>query len=185
MEGDERHTAAPHPIGGVRDQAVRGVLQLRHRALPTLARLYEETGENITLAVLDRRSFLALAAGLVLLAGCSPSKKPEAAAPAAPPTGRDAGRVETGDIVTGLMSQTFNGEQQGRILNMGYYMAASALCSDLEVDAQKLGRSVEATLALEPAQAGALAAACAGPSWQAGELPLPTAAERREPASGR
>jgi DNA-binding IclR family transcriptional regulator len=28
--------------------------QLRHRALPTLARLYEETGENITLAVLDR-----------------------------------------------------------------------------------------------------------------------------------
>ena len=28
--------------------------QLRERALPTLARLYEETGENITLAVLDR-----------------------------------------------------------------------------------------------------------------------------------
>ncbi len=28
--------------------------QLRNRSLPTLARLYEETGENITLAVLDR-----------------------------------------------------------------------------------------------------------------------------------
>jgi DNA-binding IclR family transcriptional regulator len=28
--------------------------QLRERALPTLARLYEETGENVTLAVLDR-----------------------------------------------------------------------------------------------------------------------------------
>jgi DNA-binding IclR family transcriptional regulator len=28
--------------------------QLRDRSLPTLARLYEETGENITLAVLDR-----------------------------------------------------------------------------------------------------------------------------------
>ena len=28
--------------------------QLRHRAMPTLARLYEETGENITLAVIDR-----------------------------------------------------------------------------------------------------------------------------------
>lgn len=45
--------------------------------------------------------------------------------------------------------------------------------------------TVEATLALAPAQAGALAAACAGPSWQAGELPPPTAAERREPAPGR
>jgi hypothetical protein len=45
--------------------------------------------------------------------------------------------------------------------------------------------TVEATLALAPAQAEALAAACAGPSWQARELPLPAAAERREPAPGR
>jgi len=45
--------------------------------------------------------------------------------------------------------------------------------------------TVEATLALAPAQAGALAAACAGPSWQARELPAPTAAERCEPALAR
>lgn len=102
---------------------------------------------------MQRTRYLALAAGLALLAGCSPAKAPDAAAPAAPPTGRDAGRVETGAVVTGLMSSTFNAEQQGRILNMGYYMAASALCSDLEVDAQKLGKSVEATLALGRADA--------------------------------
>jgi len=100
---------------------------------------------------MQRTQYFALAAGLALLAGCSPAKKPETATVAASPTGRDAGRVETGNVVAGLMSQTFNAEQQGRILNMGYYMAASALCSDLEVDAQKLGRAVEATLALDPA----------------------------------
>lgn len=96
---------------------------------------------------------LALVAGLSLLAACAPAKKPHAAAPTEAPTGRDAGRVETGNVVSGLMSQTFNPEQQGRILNMGYYMAASALCADLEVDAQKLGRAVEATLALGSADA--------------------------------
>jgi len=41
--------------------------------------------------------------------------------------------------------------------------------------------TVEATLALAPALDAALDAACAGPCWQAGELPLPAAAERREP----
>ncbi|WP_293682643.1 hypothetical protein [uncultured Phenylobacterium sp.] len=102
---------------------------------------------------MQRTRYLALAAGVALLAGCSPAKKPEAAAAAAPPSGRDAARVETGDVVTALMAATFNAEQQGRILNMGYYMAASALCSDLEVDAQKLGRAVEATLALGAADA--------------------------------
>jgi len=45
--------------------------------------------------------------------------------------------------------------------------------------------TVEATLALAPAQADALAAACAGPCWQAEELPAPDAAERREPVAGR
>jgi hypothetical protein len=35
-------------------------------------------------------------------------------------------------------------------LNMGYFMAASALCPDLEVDAQKMGRAVEAVLAMDP-----------------------------------
>lgn len=95
---------------------------------------------------------LALATSLAVLAGCAPAKKDDAGSVAAP-TGRDAARAETGHLVTGLMAQTFNAEQQGRILNMGYYMAASALCSDLEVDAQKLGRAVDATLALGPADA--------------------------------
>ena len=45
--------------------------------------------------------------------------------------------------------------------------------------------TVEATLALAPALADALAAACAGPSWRAEELPRPDAAERREPAADR
>jgi len=45
--------------------------------------------------------------------------------------------------------------------------------------------TVEATLALAPALADALAAACAGPSWAAEELPRPAAAERREPGPGR
>lgn len=82
-----------------------------------------------------------------LVAGCGP--KP-ANPPPAPPAGRDAARMETGKLVTDLMAPTFNGEQQGRILNMGYFMAASALCPDLEVDAQKMGRAVEAVLAMDP-----------------------------------
>jgi hypothetical protein len=45
--------------------------------------------------------------------------------------------------------------------------------------------TVEETLALAPAQADALAAACAGPSWSAEELPAPAASERQEPSIGR
>lgn len=45
--------------------------------------------------------------------------------------------------------------------------------------------TVEETLALAPAQADALAAACAGPSWSAEELPAPAASERLEPPTGR
>ncbi|MBK9752750.1 MAG: hypothetical protein IPO88_04440 [Nannocystis sp.] len=43
---------------------------------------------------------------------------------------------------------------------------------------------VEASLTLAPALDEALAAVCAGPCWGADELPLPTAAERREPRIG-
>jgi hypothetical protein len=89
---------------------------------------------------------LALAA---IVAGCSPKPAAKTEAPAA--AGRDAARQETGKLVTELMAPTFNGEQQGRILNMGYFMAASSLCPDLEVDAAKMGRAVEAVLALDPA----------------------------------
>ncbi len=93
---------------------------------------------------------LLLTLGLAV-AGCAPKpagKAPQA--PAAPPTGRDAARLETGKLVTDLMSPSFNGEQQGRILNMGYFMAASALCPDLEVDPHKMGRAVDAVLAMDP-----------------------------------
>lgn len=104
--------------------------------------------------MIKRTLTLAAVAGSILwLAGCTAqtTKAPEGKAAASPPQGRDAGRAEAGDVVTGLMSPTFTPDQQGRILNMGYFMAASALCADLEVDAQKLGRAVEATMALAPA----------------------------------
>jgi hypothetical protein len=84
------------------------------------------------------------------LAACTPKPAGKAEAPPGPPTGRDAARLETGKLVTDLMSPSFNGEQQGRILNMGYFMAASALCPDLEVDAHKMGRAVDAVLAMDP-----------------------------------
>ncbi len=89
-------------------------------------------------------------AALLVLAACAPKPAGKAQTPPAAPTGRDAARLATGQLVTDLMAPTFNGEQQGRILNMGYFMAASALCPDLEVDAQKMGRAVEAVLALDP-----------------------------------
>lgn len=92
---------------------------------------------------------LALALALTALAaGCAP--KPAAKSEAQPTAGKDAARQEAGKLVTELMAPTFNGEQQGRILNMGYFMAASSLCPDLEVDAGKMGRAVEAVLALDP-----------------------------------
>lgn len=84
------------------------------------------------------------------VAGCAPKPAGKAEAPSAPPTGRDAVRLQTGQLITDLMSPSFSGEQQGRILNMGYFMSASALCPDLEVDAQKMGRAVEAVMALDP-----------------------------------
>ena len=94
---------------------------------------------------------LSLALALTaMVAGCTPKPATKAEAPASAPTGRDAARLETGKLVTDLMSPSFNGEQQGRILNMGYFMAASSLCADLEVDPQKMGRAAEAVLALDP-----------------------------------
>jgi hypothetical protein len=84
------------------------------------------------------------------LAACAP--KAETAADAAP-TGADAAKADAGKTVTQLMSQSFTPEQQGRILNMGYHMAASALCPELEVDAARMGKAVEATLALDSAGA--------------------------------
>jgi len=99
---------------------------------------------------MQRIKTLSLALALTAIAaGCSPKPAAKIDAPAA--TGRDAARQETGKLVTELMAPTFNGEQQGRILNMGYFMAASSLCPDLEVDAAKMGRAVEAVLALDPA----------------------------------
>jgi hypothetical protein len=86
---------------------------------------------------------------IALVAGCSP--KPAAKTDAPPTAGKEAARQEAGKLVTELMSPTFTAEQQGRILNMGYFMAASSLCADLEVDAAKMGRGVEAVLALDPA----------------------------------
>ena len=86
-----------------------------------------------------------------LVAACSPKTEVKKdAAPASPPTGKDAARQETGALLADLMTPTFTVEQQGRILNMGYFMAASSLCPDLEVDAQKMGRAVDAVLALGP-----------------------------------
>ncbi|AYV45324.1 hypothetical protein CFHF_03025 [Caulobacter flavus] len=93
---------------------------------------------------------LALAA-TALVAGCGP--KPDAGkdAPTAPaPVGKDAAHQDAGALLADLMSPTFTVEQQGRILNMGYFMAASSLCPDLEVDAQKMGRAVDAVLTLGP-----------------------------------
>lgn len=84
-----------------------------------------------------------------LAAGCAP--KPAAKTDAPPATGKDAARQETGKLVTELMTPTFSSEQQGRILNMGYFMAASSLCPALEVDATKMGRAVDAVLALDAA----------------------------------
>jgi hypothetical protein len=84
-----------------------------------------------------------------IVAGCGPKPAAKTEAPAA--TGKDAARQEAGKLVTELMAPTFSGEQQGRILNMGYFMAASSLCPDLEVDAAKMGRAVEAVLALDSA----------------------------------
>jgi hypothetical protein len=93
---------------------------------------------------------LSLALALTALAaGCGP--KPVAKTNTPPTTGKDAARQEAGNLVTELMAPTFNAEQQGRILNMGYFMAASSLCPDLEVDATKMGQAVEAVLAIDPA----------------------------------
>jgi len=99
---------------------------------------------------MQRLKMLSLALTVAALAvGCSP--KPAAQTDAPPTAGKDAARQEAGKLVTELMAPTFNTEQQGRILNMGYFMAASSLCPDLEVDAAKMGRAVEAVLALDPA----------------------------------
>lgn len=94
---------------------------------------------------------LAAAALLALAAGCTP--KPEAgkeAATAPAPVGKDAARQETGALLADLMSPTFTVEQQGRILNMGYFMAVSSLCPDLSVDPLKMGRAVDAVMTLGP-----------------------------------
>ena len=101
---------------------------------------------------MQRLKTLSFALALALtaaVAGCSP--KPAAKTDAPPTTGKEAARQEAGKLVTDLMAPTFTAEQQGRILNMGYFMAASSLCADLEVDAAKMGRAVEAVLALDPA----------------------------------
>lgn len=102
------------------------------------------------------RTTLALTAAAVL-AGCGPSAAPKADKPAggasAPLTGKDAAHVETGKLLTQLMAPSFTAEQQGRIINMSYYMAASSLCPTLEVDSQKMGRAVEAVLAADAAGA--------------------------------
>lgn len=94
-------------------------------------------------------SFVLPLALTAVVAACSP--KPAAKTDAPPTAGKEAARQETGKLVTELMSPTFTAEQQGRILNMGYFMAASSLCANLEVDAAKMGRAVEAVLALDPA----------------------------------
>lgn len=98
-----------------------------------------------------RIATITLAMVSLLATGCGPRSAGESKAAAGSPTGRDTAQQETGKLVTDLMSPTFSREQQGRILNMGYFMAASALCPDLEVDAQKMGRAVEAVLTLDPA----------------------------------
>lgn len=113
------------------------------------------------------RITLALAAAAALLAGCNPADKapkavekpagapvaqPAGSAPA-PMTAKDTAHLETGKLLTELMAPSFKPEQQGRIVNMSYYMAASSLCPTLEVDSQKMGRAVEAVLALDPADA--------------------------------
>ncbi|PLR28003.1 hypothetical protein SGCZBJ_06565 [Caulobacter zeae] len=90
-------------------------------------------------------------AAAALAASCTPkpaAKTDPATAPA--PVGKDAARQETGALLADLMTPTFTAEQQGRILNMGYFMAASSLCPDLEVDPLKMGRAVDAVLALGP-----------------------------------
>ena len=97
------------------------------------------------------RTLTVALAAAALAAGCTPkpdAKKEAATAPA--PSGKDATHQETGALLADLMSPTFTAEQQGRILNMGYFMAASSLCPDLEVDAQKMGRAVDAVLAMGP-----------------------------------
>lgn len=91
------------------------------------------------------------------LTACAP-KAETGADVAATPTGADAAKAEAGKTVAQLMAQSFTPEQQGRILNMGYHMAASAMCPEFEVDAARMGKAVEATLALDatgatPAQA--------------------------------
>jgi hypothetical protein len=102
------------------------------------------------IATLSSPLALSLTLALALVAGCAPKPAGKAPDTAPPPTAKDAARLETGKLVTDLMSPSFNGEQQGRILNMGYFMAASALCPDLEVDAHKMGRAVDAVLAMDP-----------------------------------
>lgn len=90
-------------------------------------------------------------AATALVSSCAPkpaAKTDPATAPA--PVGKDAARQETGALLADLMTPTFTVEQQGRILNMGYFMAASSLCSDLAVDPLKMGRAVDAVLTLGP-----------------------------------
>lgn len=94
---------------------------------------------------------VAVLAAAATLTACAP--KAETGADAAAPTGADAAKAEAGKMVSQLMAQSFTPEQQGRILNMGYHMAASAMCPELEVDAARMGKAVEATLALDSASA--------------------------------
>lgn len=94
---------------------------------------------------------VAVLAAAATLTACAP--KAETGSDAAAPTGADVTKAEAGKMVTQLMAQSFTPEQQGRILNMGYHMAASALCPDLEVDAARMGKAIEATLALDSATA--------------------------------
>ncbi len=90
-------------------------------------------------------------AAAALAAGCTPKPAAKTDAATAPaPVGKDAARQETGALLADLMTPTFTVEQQGRILNMGYFMAASSLCPDLEVDPLKMGRAVDAVLTLGP-----------------------------------
>ncbi|PVM90918.1 hypothetical protein DDF67_08120 [Caulobacter endophyticus] len=89
-------------------------------------------------------------AAAALAAGCTPKSETKEAATAPAPVGKDAAHQETGALLADLMSPTFTSEQQGRILNMGYFMAASSLCPDLAVDPLKMGRAVDAVLTLGP-----------------------------------
>lgn len=101
---------------------------------------------------MPRIAILSLAVALVFAAGgCSPKPAEKTDPATGAPSGRDAARLEAGAMVADLMAPTFSGDQQGRIQNMSYFMAASALCPALEVDPQKMGKAVEAVLALDAA----------------------------------